>query len=90
MIGVVSLPRAVRRTKNVSAGSRNTRSPLGADEALWVRSQFARVASEQASSIEARAGEKVVRIGFSNSYRGTADDSAILGVTGEKGVRFFK
>ena len=43
-----------------------------------------------ASSVEARAGEKVVRIGFSNSYRGTADDSAILRVTGEKGVRFFK
>ena len=43
-----------------------------------------------ASSVEARAGEKVVRIGFSNSYRGTADDGAILRVTGEKGARFFK
>ena len=43
-----------------------------------------------ASSVEARAGEKVVRIGFSNSYRGTGDDGAILRVTGEKGVRFFK
>ena len=48
------------------------------------------MAGEQASYIKARAGEKVVRIGFSNSCRGTADDNAILPLTGEKGVRFFK
>ena len=43
-----------------------------------------------ASAVEARSGEKMVRIGFSNSYRGTSDDTAILRVTGEKGARFFK
>jgi hypothetical protein len=43
-----------------------------------------------ASSIEARAGEKLLRVGFSNSYRGTSDDAAILRVVGEKGARFFK
>ena len=43
-----------------------------------------------ASAVEARSGEKMVRIGFSNSYRGTSDDTAILRVTGEKGTRFFK
>ena len=48
------------------------------------------MAGEQASYIKARAGEKVVRIGFSNSCRGTADDNASLPLTGEKGVRFFK
>jgi hypothetical protein len=31
-----------------------------------------------------------VRVGFSNSYRGTTDDAAILRVTGEKGASFFK
>ena len=40
-----------------------------------------------ASSIEARAGEKVVRVGFSNSYRGSADDAPILRVVGDQ---FFK
>lgn len=43
-----------------------------------------------ASSIEARAGEKVVRVGFSNSYRGSADDAPILRVVGERGSAFFK
>ena len=43
-----------------------------------------------ASSVEARAGEKVVRVGFSNSYRGSADDAPILRVVGEKGASFFK
>jgi hypothetical protein len=43
-----------------------------------------------ASSVEARAGEKVVRVGFSNSYRGSADDAPILRVVGEKGAAFFK
>ena len=43
-----------------------------------------------ASSVEARAGEKVVRVGFSNSYRGSADDAPILRVVGEKGAQFFK
>jgi hypothetical protein len=43
-----------------------------------------------ASSVEARSGEKVVRVGFSNSYRGTTDDAAILRVSGERGARFFK
>ena len=28
--------------------------------------------------------------GFSNSYRGTSDDAAILRVAGEKGAEFFK
>ncbi len=32
----------------------------------------------------------LVRVGFSNSYRGTTDDAAILRVTGEKGAAFFK
>ena len=31
-----------------------------------------------------------MRVGFSNSYRGTTDDAAILRVTGEKGAAFFK
>jgi len=43
-----------------------------------------------ASSIEARAGEKVVRVGFSNSYRGSADDAPILRAVGDKGAQFFK
>jgi len=43
-----------------------------------------------ASSVEAKAGDKLVRVGFSNSYRGTTDDAAILRVTGEKGAAFFK
>ena len=43
-----------------------------------------------ASSVEARSGEKVVRVGFSNSYRGTSDDAAILRVAGEEGAKFFK
>ena len=43
-----------------------------------------------ASSIEARAGEKLVRVGFSNSYRGSADDAPILRAGGEKGAQFFK
>jgi hypothetical protein len=43
-----------------------------------------------ASSLEAKAGDKLVRVGFSNSYRGTTDDAAILRVTGEKGATFFK
>ena len=53
---------------------------------------FAHHAGQMAvsSSIEARAGEKVVRVGFSNSYRGSADDAPILRVVGEKGAAFFK
>jgi hypothetical protein len=43
-----------------------------------------------ASSVEAKAGDKLVRVGFSNSYRGTTDDAAILRVTGENGAAFFK
>lgn len=43
-----------------------------------------------ASSVEARSGAQVVRVGFSNSYRGTSDDGAILRVAGEKGAKFFK
>jgi len=43
-----------------------------------------------ASSVEAKAGDKLVRVGFSHSYRGTTDDAAILRVTGEKGAAFFK
>ena len=43
-----------------------------------------------ASSVEAKAGDKLVRVGFSNSYRGTTDDAAIMRVTGEKGAAFFK
>jgi len=35
------------------------------------------------------ADHKFVRVGFSNSYRGTTDDAAILRVTGEKGAAFF-
>ena len=31
-----------------------------------------------------------MRVGFSNSYRGTTDDAAILRATGEKGAAFFK
>ena len=31
-----------------------------------------------------------MRVGFSNSYRGTTDDAAILRATGEKGTSFFK
>jgi hypothetical protein len=42
-----------------------------------------------ASSLEAKAGDELVRVGFSNSYRGTTDDAAILRVTGEKGAAFF-
>ena len=41
-----------------------------------------------ASSVEAKAGDKLVRVGFSNSYRGTVDDAAILRVTGESRNRW--
>ena len=41
-----------------------------------------------ASSVEAKAGDKLVRVGFSNSHRGTADDAAILRVTGESRNRW--
>ena len=41
-----------------------------------------------ASSVEAKAGEELVRVGFSNSYRGTTDDAAILRVTGESRNRW--
>ncbi|MFZ4779775.1 MAG: hypothetical protein ACOYM3_30830 [Terrimicrobiaceae bacterium] len=41
-----------------------------------------------ASSVEAKAGDKIVRVGFSNSYRGTTDDAAILRVTGESRNRW--
>ena len=43
-----------------------------------------------ASSIEARSGDQTIRVGFSNSYRGTSDDSAIVRAVGEEGARFFK
>jgi hypothetical protein len=43
-----------------------------------------------ASSIEAQSGDKTIRVGFSNSYRGTSDDSAIVRAVGEDGARFFK
>jgi hypothetical protein len=43
-----------------------------------------------ASSVEARAGEQVVRVGFSNSYRGSSDDAPILRIVGDKGAAFFK
>ena len=41
-----------------------------------------------ASSVEAKAGDKIVRLGFSNSYRGTTDDAAILRVTSESRNRW--
>ena len=40
--------------------------------------------------LEGKAGDNLVRVGFSNSYRGTTDDAAIRGVTGENEVAFFK
>ena len=43
-----------------------------------------------ASSIEARSGNKTIRVGFSNSYCGTSDDNAIMRAVGEEGARFFK
>ena len=43
-----------------------------------------------ASSIEVQSGAKTIRVGFSNSYRGTSDDSAIMRAVGEEGARFFK
>ena len=43
-----------------------------------------------ASSIEARAGEKEVQVGFSNSYRGSADDAPIIRAVGDKGAQSFK
>jgi len=44
-----------------------------------------------ASSIEAHGeGGKVVRVGFSNSYRGTADEAALVRLAGEHAARFFK
>ena len=44
-----------------------------------------------ASSIEARTADgKVVRVGFSNSYRGTADEAALVSVAGDHAARFFK
>ena len=44
-----------------------------------------------ASSVEARSPEgKVVRVGFSNSYRGTSDEPAIGRLAGEHAARYFK
>jgi hypothetical protein len=44
-----------------------------------------------ASSLEARSADgKVVRVGFSNSYRGTSDEPAITRIAGEHAARFFK
>ena len=44
-----------------------------------------------ASSIEAHGGGgKVVRVGFSNSYRGTADEATLVRLAGEHAARLFK
>jgi hypothetical protein len=44
-----------------------------------------------ASSIEARAADgRVVRVGFSNSYRGVSDEATLLRLAGEHTERFFK
>ena len=44
-----------------------------------------------ASSVEARSADgKVVRVGFSNSYRGTSDETAITRLAREHASRFFK
>jgi len=44
-----------------------------------------------ASSVEAHGPDgKLVRIGFSNSYRGTADEAALVRLTGEHAARFFR
>ena len=44
-----------------------------------------------ASSVEARSPDgKVVRVGFSNSYRGTSDEPAITRIAGEHAARYFK
>ena len=44
-----------------------------------------------ASSVEARSADgKVVRVGFSNSYRGTSDEPAITRLAGEHAARSFK
>ena len=44
-----------------------------------------------ASSVEARAADgRVVRVGFSNSYRGVSDEGALLRLAGEHTERFFK
>lgn len=44
-----------------------------------------------ASSVEARATDgKVVRVGFSNSYRGTADEAALVRIAGDHTARFFR
>ena len=39
---------------------------------------------------KAKSDEHTIRVGFSNSYRGTSDDAAILRAAGEAGARFFK
>ena len=42
-------------------------------------------------SVEARSADgKIVRVGFSNSYRGTSDEAAITRIAGEHAVRYFK
>ena len=44
-----------------------------------------------ASSVEARASDgRVVRVGFSNSYRGVSDEGALLRLAGEHTERYFK
>ena len=44
-----------------------------------------------ASSVEARSADgKVVRVGFSNSYRGTSDEPSITRIAGEHAARYFK
>lgn len=43
-----------------------------------------------ASSIEARAADgRVVRVGFSNSYRGVSDEAALLRLAGDHAARLF-
>jgi hypothetical protein len=39
---------------------------------------------------KAKSDEHTIPVGFSNSYRGTSDDAAILRAAGEAGARFFK
>lgn len=44
-----------------------------------------------ASSVEARTADgKAVRVGFSNSYRGTTNEAALLSVVGEHAARFLQ
>ena len=88
---VAALVEGILETSNqVEALSGNLEILKGERIAIAKPFYFAHHAGQMAgaSSVDAKAGDKLVRVGFSTSHRGTADDAAILRVTGESRNRW--